>query len=291
MNGMKRWFFYVCLCGILTACFPKAEQGRDNPGGILTDYETLKPEAKDATVLKQELAEATADVDTVDHLHTSMTKYAVSGGPMGTDTVYHYPIGRKIKVGMHFGRGLYLELGEFYNDEIYNGAKIYWGDSLIYATDLDVANDWQTCHVHHVDSTDKTYVLLLIDERPEPLFWHILCMDGMDIHLEDYVPAENDYAEGARYFHGNVIYEDLDGDGIIEVGGKAYAELWEDSMTYEPCYIYKLGRRIVLDEAVSESETRKAHHGMFLGFKDGLHIYNPGGKRHGPDGKGVQDIH
>lgn len=280
MNGMKQWIFYVCLCGILTACFPKAEQSTDNPGGGLPGSESLRPEEKEAKTMKRDFASYTAEVDTVDHLHTSMTRYAVSGGPMGTDTVYHYPIGRKIEVGMHFGQKLYLELGEFYDDLIYNGAKIYWGDSLIYATGQEVANDWHTCHVHHVDSTDVTYVLLLLDDRPETPFWHILCMEGTDIHLADHVPAGNDYAGEARYFHDNVIYEDLDGDGIIEVGGKVYSAFWADSMTYEPCYIYKLDRRLTFDEHSSESETRKAHSGTFLGFKGGLHIYNPNEEQH-----------
>ena len=277
---MKHWILYTGLCVMLTACYMKAEQDKDDPQGAQPDLEMLQQaRQKQRRQRMRAFAGYTSERDTADLLHASLLRYAVTDGPMGTDTVYHYPVGSRIEVGMHLGDKLYLELGDFYNDMFYNGAMIYWGDSLIYATGLDVVNDWHTCHVHHVDSTDLTYVLLLLDGSPDLPLWHIVCMDGENIRLADHVPAGNDYMD-ARYFHDNVIYEDLDGDGIIEVGGKRMTQLWADSMTYEPCYIYKLGRQLTFDEAASERETRKAHYGTFLGFKKGLHMYNPNEEEH-----------
>lgn len=269
------------LCSILASCFQRAEQGQDDFGTAKVDYETLGIEKKvsEKKLVRRPQADTLAP-DTVDHLHEGLLYYTVSDDAQEVDTVWYYPTGKKIKIGMHGHENLYLELGEFYDDLIYNGAKIYWGDSLIYATDLEVANDWQTCHVLPVDSSGITYVLLLMDNRPEPEFWHILCMNGDHIHLIDYVLAGNDYVEGGHYFHNNVIYEDLDGDGILEVGGKYWTELWADSMTYQPCRIYKLARELRLDEHLSEQETRKANRGLYLGLKGGLDVYNPNEEEH-----------
>lgn len=278
--SMRKLIGSICLCGLLAACFPKSEQGRDSMEGVHPDAALLRAERKKAAPTVRKKSADTLAEDTVDHFHLSMKMYTSSYDGSGTDTIYHYPTGEKICMGKHFGRNLYLELGEFYDDLTYDGAKLYWGDSLIYSTGLEVANDWRTCSVQHVDSTDMTYVLLLIDDRPNPSFWHIVCMDGMNIRLADYVLAGNDYREGGRYFHDNMIFEDLDSDGLIEVGGKYWTEYWADSMTYQPCHIYKLGRKLTFDEASSESETRKAYKGLFLGLERGQAIYNPNTEQH-----------
>ena len=281
---MRTWIVCLLACGMLAACFQKTEQGTSAPEAAQPDYGMLRPadEEQDGG-LQAASAEDAAEADTVDHLHSSIVRHAVSDETGNTDSVWHYPLGRKIEVGRHLGRRIYLELGEFYDDLVYNGAKIYWGDSLIYVTDLEVVNDWQTCRTQHVEGSDVTYVLLLIDDRPQLPFWHIVCMNGTDIRLADYVLAGNDYEEGARYFHKSVLFRDLDGDGFVEVGGKLLAEHWADSMTYQPCYIYKLDNDLSFDEALSESETRKAHHGTFLGFENGLHIENPNVGHHEKD--------
>lgn len=277
---MRKWIVCLWVCGMLAACFQKTEQGTPDPGAAQTDYGMLRPaEEEEKQVQNTVQAEDTAETDTVDHLHASMEFYTVTDHPTGTDTVWHYPSGRKIEMGRHLGRRIYLELGEFYEEGIYDGARIYWGDSLIYETELSVMNDWQTCRTHHVKGTEVTYVLLLMDDRPEMPFWHIVCMNGTDIHLADYVRAATDTADSLRYFHEDVTFRDIDGDGFIEVGGKYLTEFWEDSMTYQPCYIYKLDRKLSFDEVTSESETRKAYNGTFLGFKNGLCIYNPNARK------------
>lgn len=273
---MRKWMACLWVCGMLAACFPRTEQGTTVPDVVQADYETLRPaDEEEKPERKMPQVEDEAEADTVDHLHASMEFYTVTDPPTGTDTVWHYPSGRKIEMGKHLGHRIYLELGEFYDEGIYDGAKIYWGDSLIYMTELSVMNDWQTCRTHHVKGANVTYVLLLMDDRPEMPFWHIVCMNGTNIRLADYVRAATDISDSLRYFHQDITFRDIDGDGFIEVGGKYLTEFWEDSMTYQPCYIYKLDRELSFDEVTSESETRKAYNGTFLGFKNGLHIYNP----------------
>lgn len=271
---MRKLFWCIWSCGLLAACFPKSEQGKDSLEGVHPDAELFRSEQKKTTPVARKESPDTSDEDTVDHFHLSLKMYTVSY-ESGMDTVYHYPSGQKICMGKHLDRKLYLELGEFYDGLTYDGAKLYWGDSLIYSTGLEVANDWRTCTVHHVDSTDMTYVLLLIDDRPNPSIWHIVCMDSMNIHLADYVLAGNDYREGGQRFHDDMLFEDLDGDGIVEVGGKHWTEHWEDSMTYQPCHIYKLGRKLTFDEVSSENETRKAYNGLFLGLEPIMSVYDP----------------
>lgn len=275
---MKKLVHIVILCCCLTACFQKAEPDKGDVRGGKWEYEEEKVEAD----IQQELAvPVTADSleDTVDWLHKGLLHYVSKVDWLETDTIWHYPEKKKIRIGHHAGLPLYLMLGEFFDDIDYDGAKIYWGDSLIYATDLALVNDWQTCRVHHVPQSNVTYVLLLIDDRPSPNYWHILCMHGRRVHLADYVLAGNDYVPGARYFHDNIIYGDIDSDNIIEVGGKYWTEIWKDSMIYQPCYIYELGHTLALDSVTSKVETIKAN-GGFHGFRGGKAIYNPHEDQH-----------
>lgn len=276
------------LCGLLlatvclTGCFQRAEQNKDDFGVTSVNYEALGLKKKTAVKKKaREFASYTEGASDTDRLHADLPGYpATEMWQSETDSIFHYPTGKKIEVGVHGGEILYLELGEFYDDLTYNGAKVWLGDSLIYSTGLEVVNDWQTCHVHHVGGDPGvTYVLLMIDDRPNPAFWHILSLDGDEIHLADHVLAGNDYVEGARYFHDSVIHGDLDGDGLIEVGGKYWTEHWADSMSYNPCLIYKLDRTLRLDEALSEHETKKAYGGLFFGLES-QDVYNPNEEQH-----------
>lgn len=275
---MKKLVHIVILSCCLTACFQKAEPDKDDVRGGKWEYEEEKVEADRQSDLA---ASMTADSleDSVDWLHRGLLHYVSKVDWLETDTIWHYPERKKIRIGHHAGLPLYLMLGEFFDDIDYDGAKIYWGDSLIYATDLALVNDWQTCRVHHVPQSNVTYVLLLIDDRPSPNYWHILCMNGQHVHLADYVLAGNDYVPGARYFHDNIIYGDIDADNVVEVGGKYWTEIWKDSMIYQPCYIYELGHTLVLDSVTSKVETIKAN-GEFHGFRGGKPIYNPHEDQH-----------
>ena len=240
MNMMRTlaWFFLLCCC---VSCFQRAGQSKENRRTMQTSHEEkpLKPEANKTNV-EMDSVDGTEVEDEFDELHAGLLRLPCNDG-QDTDTVYHYPTGKKVRIGRHCGRALYLELGEFYDENTYGGAKVYWGDSLIYATDLEIDNDWQTCHVYSVPKSEVTYVLLMINDRPSPNIWHILYMNGEHIHLVDSVLAGNDYIEGGSYFHDTVIYGDIDNDGWMEVGGKHWTEYWADSMTYQPCYIYQLG--------------------------------------------------
>ena len=261
----------------LTGCVQRAEESHDNIGAMTISYEEVpeqqpkQPKAKPQPVAEEEN-------DSIDYLHTRLERYAVERGWLDTDTICHYPTRQRIRIGSHQGIGLYLTLGELHEDLLYDGAKVHWGDSLIYSTDYELTNDWLTCQVIHADHHAVTYVLLLINDRPNPDYWHILYMDEEQVRLIDYVTAGNDYVEGGHYFHDNIICADLDGDGITEIGGKYWTELWADSMTYQPCYIYKLDRVLQLDEHLTEQETRKANKGLYLGLKNGLHVLNPDGE-------------
>lgn len=284
---MKRLLFHLSITGIILCigmlfpcCTQKAEHVNKGMGTSKVNFDALNQSQNKQKNLKREYASNTAEPESKDFLHADMLHYPIERGWLETDTICHYPTGKKIQVGVHLGEKLYLELGDFYDDMVYDGAKVYWGDSLIYATDQSIANDWQTCHVHHVKNSDHTYLLLLIDDHPNPNYWHILSMNATDINLIDYILAGNDYVEGAHYFHDNIVYNDLDNDGVIEVGGKFWTELFEDSMTYQPCYYYKLDKELTFDSITSEAETRKAYYGIFKGFKNGLHIYNPNKEQH-----------
>lgn len=270
------WGVLVSLC--CTACFQKVEQAKDSLGGNSVDYEVSDREEKKETAAKIVAREAAED--STDWLHQSLVSYPCVVEWLETDTICHYPENRKLRIGHHGGRALSLELGEFFDNIDYDGAKIYWGDSLIYATELAVINDWQTCRVYHVPDTDVTYVLILIDGRPAPNYWHILYMDAERIRLIDYVLAGNDYVPGAHYFHDNIIFGDIDEDNVLEVGGKNWTEIWADSMIYQPCYIYELGQTVVMDSVTSKAETIKANNGLFLGFKGGEAVYNPNKEQH-----------
>lgn len=278
-DKMKLWATFVLVCGLLAACFPASEQGK--LGATVADSETLQPNPGESGPDAEDfLAGQDGEEDTTDYLHAAIQMYTVSAEDGAADTVYHYATGQKINVGSHLGRKLYLELGDFYGDITYNGARIYWGDSLIYATEEEITNDWQTCRVCRVNGAPVTYVLLMINNRPGADYWHILRMDEHTIRLSDNVLAGNDYIGGGRYFHNSVICEDLDGDGLVEVGGKDWTEFWADSMMYHPCYIYKLGTELLLDEALSERETRAAYDSLFIGLDDGVPVYNPNERQH-----------
>lgn len=283
---MKREWAFVALCAMLTACGAATESEKPEEAREQTEEMQVVPEVK-GTERKAVAAPVEEVADTADEWHALIRMRTVAGSDGCVDTVYHYPTGRKIRIGSHQGHKLYVELGEFYDDRVYDGARLYWGDSLIYATKEELTNDWQTCRVCHVPGAGVTYVLLMINNRPFTDFWHIVRLDDKTIHLTDRVLAGNDYIEGASYFHNAVIYGDLDGDGIVEVGGKRWTELWADSMTYCPCYIYKLGPELRLDEALSERETRRAYGGLFLGLDDGLRVYNPNEEQH-EEGAGPQ---
>lgn len=270
------WFFLLCCC---VSCFQRAGQSKENRRTMQTSHEEkpLKPEANKTNV-EMDSVDGTEVEDEFDELHAGLLRLPCNDG-QDTDTVYHYPTGKKVRIGRHCGRALYLELGEFYDENTYGGAKVYWGDSLIYATDLEIDNDWQTCHVYSVPKSEVTYVLLMINDRPSPNIWHILYMNGEHIHLVDSVLAGNDYIEGGSYFHDTVIYGDIDNDGWMEVGGKHWTEYWADSMTYQPCYIYQLGEELEMDSLASIEETKKAYDGMFIGFEP-VTVYNPNEKQH-----------
>lgn len=276
---MKLGFAFVVVCAVLSACFPASEQGKI--GATVADSEVVPPES-DKVPAEAEMPRAVQSLeeDTTDYLHASIQIHTIARGETEADTVLYYATGQKINIGSHLGRRLYLELGDFYGDITYNGARIYWGDSLVYATEEEVTNDWQTCRVCRVGGTGITYVLLMINNRPDSDYWHILRMDKNTIRLTDNVLAGNDYIGGGSYFHGAVIYGDIDGDGIVEVGGKNYTEFWADSMMYYPCYIYKLGTELVLDEGLSERETRLAYDSLFIGLRDGVPVYNPNEELH-----------
>lgn len=279
-------FLALCCC---TSCFQRVEQSKEDLGGAQVGYEKgLSGSDSDTTEVETVSADETEEEDELVGLHAGLLKRPCQDNP-DTDTLYHYPIGKKVKIGRHNGKALYLKLGDFYDNIVYNGAKIYWGDSLIYATDMEIVNDWQTCHVHSVPESKVTYVLLMIDDRPWTSFWHILWMNGEHVRLVDYVLAGNDYKGGNRYFHDQVIYGDIDNDGWIEVGGKHVTEYWADSMTYQPCRIYQLGKELEMDSLASIEETKKANEGLFMGFKQAA-VYNPNKELHEvSEEEGMQD--
>lgn len=288
MARLLSWLFLICCC---TSCFLTGQpKERGESTSVNREEEVLKSNSDDISVGKDTANEDT-NIEGIDELHAGILKCP---NPYGyePDTFYHYPTGKKVRVGRHCGRVLYLELGEFYEENTYGGAKVYWGDSLIYATNLEIDNDWQTCHVYSVPKSEVTYVLLMINDRPSPNIWHILYMNGEHIHLVDSVLAGNDYIEGGSYFHDSVIYGDIDNDGWMEVGGKHWTEYWADSMTYQPCYIYQLGEELEMDSLASIEETKKAYDGMFLGFEYN-EVYNPNERQHedatGLDSCGLMD--
>ncbi|GEM_PF-1313790 len=280
----KLWRVFVIGSVMFSACSSGVKQTKCGDAEVARKEEPAKTEAMTAEP-ERPGAVLSCEDDTTDYLHASLQMYTVSVGDAAADTVIHYLTGRKIAVGSHRGRKLYLELGEFCDETVYHGGKIYWGDSLIYATEAEVANDWQTCRVCHVSGADITYVLVMMNDRPNPNYWHIVRMDDSSIRLTDNVLAGNDYIKGGRYFHDNVICGDLDGDGIMEVGGKEWTEYWADSMMYHPCYIYKLGTELVLDEVLSERETRAAYDSLFIGLDDGVPVYNPNTAQHENDAR------
>ena len=279
-EGMKVWVvaLFACCC---MACSHRSGQPEAKKESVpQADSNVVREKAVPDTAHANAVPAAKVEKEEViDGMYAGLCKLPSQYGGEDIDTVYHYQTGKKIRIGRHAGRDLYLKLGEFYDELTYDGAEIYWGDSLIYATDLEVENDWQTCHVCTVPQTEVTYVLLMINDRPNPNYWHILYMNGERMHLFDHVLAANDYMEGSRYFHDALLYGDVDGDGWVEVGGKQWKECWSDSMSYHPCRIYQLGEKLQLDTLVSIEETRKAYDGAFMGFEDKA-VYNPNEAQH-----------
>lgn len=226
--------------------------------------------------------------DSADWLHRSMKLRVLSDewcSRLGTDTCFYYPEQIKIPVGQFQGKNLFLELGDFRDYRYYAGASVYWGDSLIYSTDRYLANDWHICMVHPLPERNMVYVLLLIAAETEgaPCLWNVVRMDALTARLYDDIIAEEDYRRKVPYFWRRVLFEDIDGDGLVETGGVAYAvqqnvdknkdgipteKLNENSDLIHtglkdtlpvivPSLIYQLGDELEFDYEASDKRTRE----------------------------------
>lgn len=226
--------------------------------------------------------------DSADWLHRSMKLRVLSDdwcSRLGTDTCFYYPERVKIPVGQFQGKNLFLELGDFRDYRYYAGASVYWGDSLIYLTDRYLANDWHICMVHPLPERNTVYVLLLIASEAEgtPCLWNVVRMDALTARLYDDIVAEEDYRRQSPYFWRRILFEDIDGDGIMETGGIAYTvqqntdknkdgipteKLNENSDLIHtglkdtlpvivPSLIYQLGDELEFDYDASDKRTRE----------------------------------
>lgn len=107
-----------------------------------------------------------------------------------------------------------------------------------------------------IKHTSTTYILISTDGASSLDKWLILEVSG-----DDKITMHKDVLQE--------ILDDIDGDGILEIGGINMLEaacVECDSVYYSPYYVYKLSETLTFDSISSKKLTQNTF-GVFLGYK------------------------
>jgi len=145
-----------------------------------------------------------------------------------------------------------IDSEEFYDDAIEN-INVYFKGKLIYndSNCFSIAKD----DIKFIKYKNTNYILMMKYDMPVENKWLIFEIKNQKVKI---------HKDIVRY-----IFDDIDNDGIIEVGGSGITEaicLYCDSAFYNPQRIYKLGNTLTFDSINSRKLTEEIYEN-FLGYE------------------------
>lgn len=138
--------------------------------------------------------------------------------------------------------------------DFYSYINIYWGDNLIFTDTVPSSYDLTGKRTKVIVIAQNHFYISL--EKPDPIDSDkLLLLSVLNGKLYQRMEVING------------IFEDIDNDGFIEVGGAEIIEAYCvdcDSAYYNPRIIYKLKERIEFDQINSERLSKEVF-GVYLG--------------------------
>jgi hypothetical protein len=151
------------------------------------------------------------------------------------------------------GINIYI-LAEKIDINFYSDLNIFWGDRQIFKDTVPSSYDLDNERTKVIGLGQNHFYVSL--KKPDPIESDkLLLLSILDGKLYD----------SREVING--IFEDIDNDGFIEVGGAEIIEAYCigcNSAYYNPRVIYKLKERVVFDQINSERLTKEVF-GVYLG--------------------------